>query len=215
MRSIFEQPWLLLIVSAVALLVVFVIRAIFPQRFKWLWLLPILLAASAFTIDYFIETDTEKVRNVIAKVVKAAEKENPELLTPLFSEDYRDSFHASKEAILNNCRWWLSQPIIKKNVLRIISLKVEPPNARLDSPLASIRGRSGSSARRAESVFTVRVVFDPQGPVFEYRKMMVFKLRADFREERGAWFFSRVEVLEIDLHPAEWQHIQGGAGEIF
>jgi hypothetical protein len=196
MRNIFEQPWLLLIVSAVALLVVFVFRALFPERRNWwLWLLPILLAASAFALDYFIETDAEKVRAVLARAVKAVEKEDAELLTPLFSKDYRDSFHASKEALLSNCKTWLSQPIIEKNVLRIVSLEVNPPNA--------------------EAVFTVRVVFDPQGPVFEYRKMMLFKLRADFRKQRSDWLFSRVEVLEIDLHPADWQHIQGGAGEIF
>jgi hypothetical protein len=196
MSSIFEQPSLLLIVSAVALLVVFVFRAVFPERRKWwLWLVPILLAASAFALDYFVETDAEKVRAVLARAVKAVEKEDTELLTPLFSDDYRDSFHASKEALLNNCRWWLSQPLIEKNVLRIVSLEVNPPNA--------------------EAVFTVRVVFDPKGPVFEYRKMMLFKLRADFRKQGGSWYFSRVEVLEIDLHPADWQHIQGGAGEIF
>ncbi len=207
MTNIYEQPWLLLAVSVGFLLAVFIFRAIFPQRHKWwLWLLPVLLAASAFAIDYFVETDAEKVRNIIAKAVKAVEKEDAEALVPLFSDDYHDSFHASKEALLSNCRWRLSEPIIEKNVLRIISLKVEPPNARLDSP---------SSARRAEAVFTVRVVFDPQGPIFEYRKMMPFKLRADFREERGNWFFSRVEVLEIDLQPADWRLIQGMGGEIF
>lgn len=157
--------------------------------------MPVLLAALSFALDFFVETDAEKVRAVLARAVKAVEKENPELLTPLFSDDYHDSFHASREALLGNCKTWLSGPIIEKNVLRIVSLEVKPPNA--------------------EAVFTVRVVFDPKGPVFEYRKMMLFKLRADFREERGGWFFSRVEVLEIDLQPADWRHIQGGAGEIF
>lgn len=206
MTNIYEQPWLLLAISAVALLVVFVIRAVFPQKFKWLWLLPVLLAASAFAVDYFIDTDTEKVRVVIAKLVKAAEKEDAEAMMSRLCDDYRDSFHPSKQALLNNCRWWLSEPVIEKNVISIVSLKVEPPNARLDSP---------SSARRAEAVFTVRVVFDPQGPVYELRKMMLFKLRADLREERGGWCFSRVEVLEIDLQPADWRRIQGMSGEIF
>jgi hypothetical protein len=195
MTNIYEQPWLLLAVSAGVLLAVFIFRAIFPQRHKWLWLLPILLAALAFAIDYFVETDTEKVRDVIAKVVKAAEKEDAEAMMSRFCDDYRDSFHVSKQALLNNCRWWLSEPVIEKNVLSIVSLKVEPP--------------------RAEAVFTVRVVFDPQGPVFEYRKMMIFKLRADLREERDGWCFSRVEVLEIDLQPADWRRIQGAGSEIF
>ena len=195
MTNIFEQPWLLLVVSAAACLVVFIIRAVFPQKFKWLWLLPVLLAASAFAVDYFIDTDTEKVRVVIAKLVKAAEKEDAEAMMSRLCDDYRDSFHPSKQALLNNCRWWLSEPVIEKNVLSIVSLKVEPPNA--------------------EAVFTVRVVFDPQGPVYELRKMMLFKLRADLREERGGWCFSRVEVLEIDLQPADWRRIQGLSGEVF
>jgi hypothetical protein len=195
MGNIFEQPWLLLIVSAAVLPAVFIVRAVFPQRFKWLWLLPILLAVLAFALDYFVRTDAEKVRAVLARAARAVEKENPESMAPLFSDDYRDSFHSSREALLSNCKWWLSQPIIKKNILGVISLKVGPP--------------------KAEAVFTVRVVFDPKGPVFEYRKLMLFKLRADFRKQGGGWFFTRVEVLEIDLHPADWQHIQSGAGEIF
>jgi hypothetical protein len=196
MTNIYEQPWLLLIASVVVLLAVFIFRAIFPQRHKWwLWLLPVLLAASAFAVDYFVETDAEKVRAVLVEAVNDVEKEDAEALVPLFSDDYHDSFHASKQALLDNCRWWLSGPIIEKNVLRIISLKVEPPNA--------------------EAVFTVRVVFDPQGPVFEIRKMMVFKLRADFSKQGDEWFFNRVEVFEIDLQPADWRLIQGMGGEIF
>ncbi|MFH1370171.1 MAG: hypothetical protein ABII09_02630 [Planctomycetota bacterium] len=195
MTNIYEQPWLLLMVSVGVLLAAFVIRAVFPEKHRWLWLLPILLAASAFAIDYFVQTDTEKVEALIAKAVKAVEKEDVEAMTPLFSDNYRDSFHASKQALLSNCRARLSEPIIEKNVLSIVSLRVEPPNA--------------------EAVFTVRVVFDPQGPIFEYRKMMLFKLHADFLKQGGSWFFSRIEVLEIDLQPADWRRIQGLGGEVF
>jgi predicted amidohydrolase len=154
-----------------------------------------LIAASAFAVDFLVKTDAEKVRTVLRAAAKAVEKEDVEAMKQFFSDGYRDSFHPSRESLLNNCRFWLTQQVIEKNVLRIVSLKVEPPNA--------------------EAVFTVRVVFDPKGPVFEYRKLMVFKLRADFRKEGGAWYFGRVEVLEIDFQPAGWQQIQGIGGEIF
>jgi hypothetical protein len=95
---------------------------------------------------------------------------------------------------LDNCKQRLSEPIIEKNVHGIVSLDVRPANATV--------------------IFTVRVVFDPQGPIYEYRKMMIFKLRAELRKEGVRWLFTRVEVLEIDLQPADWRHIQGGAGEI-
>jgi hypothetical protein len=55
------------------------------------------------------------------------------------------------------------------------------------------------------------VVFDPKGPVFEFRKMMIFKLQAQLRKEGEKWLLKRIEVLAIDLQPADWQHIQGAA----
>jgi hypothetical protein len=195
MTSIFEQPWLLLIVSGVVLLAVAVIRGLFPQRHRWwFWLLPVVIATAAFAIDFFVRTDTEKIKDVIAKAVRAVEKEDTGAIGPLLSNDYRDSFHASKQALLDSCRARLSEPIIEKNVHRIVSLDVRPANT--------------------TAVFTVRVVFDPQGPIYEYRQIMLFKLQAELHKEGANWLFTRVEVLEIDLQPADWQHIQGGAGEI-
>jgi hypothetical protein len=192
MTNIFEQPWLLLIASVIILLAVAVIRGLFPQRHRWwFWLLPVVIATAAFAIDFFVQTDTEKIKEAIAKAV---EKEDAGAIGPLISNDYRDSFHASKQALLDNCKQRLSEPIIEKNVHGIVSLDVRPANATV--------------------IFTVRVVFDPQGPIYEYRKMMIFKLRAELRKEGVRWLFTRVEVLEIDLQPANWQHIQGGAGEI-
>jgi hypothetical protein len=195
MTNIFEQPWLLLIVSGVVLLAVVVFRGLFPQRHRWwFWLLPVIIVIAAFAIDFFVRTDAEKVRDVIAKAVKAVEKEDAEAIGPLISNDYHDSFHASRQALLDNFRGRLSEPIIEKNVYGIVSLDVRPPNA--------------------TAVFTVRVVFDPQGPIYEYRKIMLFKLQAGLRKEGAKWLFTHVEVLGIDLQPANWQHIQGGAGEI-
>ncbi len=195
MTNIFEQPWLLLIVSVVVLLAVAVFRGLFPQRHRWwFWLLPVIIAIAAFAIDFFVRTDNEEIKEAIAKAVRAVEREDAEAIGPLISNDYHDSFHASKQALLEHCRIRLSEPIIEKNVYGIVSLDVRPPNA--------------------SAVFTVRVVFDPQGPIYEYRKIMPFKLQAELRKEGTKWLFTRFEVLEIDLHPADWRHIQGGAGEI-
>jgi hypothetical protein len=195
MTNIFEQPWLLLIASVVVLLAAAVFRGLFPQRHRWwFWLLPVIIAVAAFAIDFFVRTDNEKIKGVIARAVRAVEREDAEAIGPLISSDYHDSFHASKQALLDSCKARLSEPIIEKNIYGIVSLDVRPPNA--------------------TAVFTVRVVFDPQGPIYEYRKIMPFKLEAELRKEGANWLFTRIEVLEIDLRPADWQRIQGGAGEI-
>ena len=96
MTNVFEQPWLLLAASAVVLLAVALFR---PQRHKfWFWLFPVIIAASAFAFDYFVQTDVEKIQNTIAGLVKAAEKEDVDAISPLVSNDYHDSFHESRRA---------------------------------------------------------------------------------------------------------------------
>jgi hypothetical protein len=193
--NIFEQPWLLLIIAGALFLGVFAFRGLLPQRRMWLfWLLPVIIAVGGLALDFFVKTDTEKVKKVIAKAVKAVEMENTDALEPLISSNYRDSLHITREFLLNHCRWRLAEPIIEKNIHRVVSLEIKPP--------------------KASAVFTVRVVFDPQGPVYEYRKIMPFKLRADFEKQDREWFFSRVEILEIDLQPADWRRIQAISSEI-
>jgi len=97
--------------------------------------------------------------------------------------------------LLNHFREQLSEPVIEKIVPAIVSLDIQPPVAKV--------------------VFTARVMFDPKGPVYPYRKMMLFKLQADFTREGNKWFFSRTEILTIDLQPAGWKYTQGNPGEIY
>lgn len=180
----------MLIVSVGVSLAVAVFRRLLPQRHKWwFWLLPVIIAIAAFAVDFFVRTDAEQVRDVIYKAVRAVEREDVEAMEPLISEDYHDSATPSKQALLDRCRSWLAEPIIEKNVHRIISLQVRPPTA--------------------EAVFTVRVVFDPHGAVYEYSKMMLFRIQAEFRKEGDDWQFSDVEVVE----PADWRIMQSGIRE--
>lgn len=191
MTNIFEQPWLLLVAAGVVFLGVAMFRDALPPKRAWIfWLLPMVIAAAAFGLDYFVQTDKEKIETVLAKACRAAEGEDIRALAPLISNNYRDSVHPSKQALLNHFGWRLSEPVIEKIVPAIVSLDIKPPGATV--------------------VFTARVMFDPKGPVFEYRKMMLFKLQADLAEEKGEWFFSRTEILTIDLQPASWRHVQGG-----
>jgi predicted amidohydrolase len=196
MTNIFEQPWLLLIVAGAVFLGVAFFRDLLPPGRGWLfWLLPVVIAILAFAIDYFVRTDKKKIETVLAGACRAVEEEDIRALGPLISKDYHDSLHPSKQALLNHFEERLSEPVIEKIVPAIVSLDINPPDATL--------------------VFTARVMFDPKGPVYEYRKMMLFKLQADFTKEGDEWFFSRTEILAIDLQPAGWQHTQGNPGEMF
>jgi hypothetical protein len=191
MMNIFEQPWLLLIVAGVVFLVVAFFRDLLPPKRAWVfWLLPVVIAIAAFGIDYLVQTDREKIEAVLAKACRAVEGEDIRALASLISNDYRDSVHPSKQALLNHFGERLSKPVIEKIVPAIVSLDIKPPDATV--------------------VFTARVMFDPKGPVYEYQKMMLFKLQADLKREGDEWLFSRTEILTIDFQPAGWKNTQGG-----
>jgi hypothetical protein len=190
MLNVFEQPWLLLIIAGVALFGAFIFRDILPGKGKWLFVAtPVFIAGLAIALDFFVRTDNEKITTVITKAVKAVEREDVNAIAPLISNDYHDSFNGSKNELLLNCRRRLSEPVIEKNVLRIVSLRIQGENANV--------------------VFSVRTVFDPKGPIAGLVQMMLFKFEADFRKQGDNWYFTRVELTEIDMHPADWHHITG------
>jgi hypothetical protein len=146
-------------------------------------------------LDYFVQTDREKIEDVLAKVSRAVEKEDIKALEPLIWDNYSDSAHPSKQALLNHFQSRLDEPLIEKIVPAIVSLDINAPDATV--------------------VFTARVMFDPKGPVYEYQKMMIFKLEADLKREGGKWFFSKVEIIAINFQPAGWKNTQGNPGDIY
>jgi hypothetical protein len=194
MLNIFEQPWLLLIVAGVTFMGVFLFRDVLPRKGKWVfWVMPTIIAFLAIILDYLVQTDREKIELVIIRAVKAVEREDVNSIKPLISEDYKDSFNSSKKELLWQCRIRLSEPIIEKNVPRIVSIRIEGDNA--------------------DAVFTVRTVFDPKGPIYSSVQMMLFEFQADLRKQGDKWLFTKVELLEIDMHPADWRNI-GGANTL-
>ena len=152
------------------------------------------IAAAAFGIDYFFQTDKEKIETILARASRAVEREDIKSLEPLIWKNYSDSVHPSKQALLNHFQSRLDEPLIEKIVPAIVSLDIRQSDATV--------------------IFTARVMFDPQGPVYEYQKMMLFKLQADLTKEGGEWFFSKTEILTINLQPAGWKNTQGNPAEM-
>ncbi len=196
MMNIFEQPWLLVIIAGIVFLGIAIFRDVLQPRQAWLfWVLPFIIALTAFGIDRLVQTDKEKVENTLAKGVKAAEKEDVDLAADLVANDYQDTFNKSKAEFLARLRMYLPQPVIEKNILNILSLKMD--------------------SQSADAVFSVRVLFDPKGPVYQYRKIMLLKFQSRLAKQGNDWLFRDVELIEMDLQPVDWNHLQGLSGEIF
>ena len=148
MFNIFEQPWTLLVVAILILPVLLMFRRISPEKRQW-WqlLLPPLLALAAFGLDSLVQTDLEKINAVINTAVKAVEEENPGAIEAIISGNYHDSYHNTKGDLMYHCAARLSEPLVEKNITRIMSVDISPPNA--------------------TAVFTVRIVFDKRSSVYQ------------------------------------------------
>ncbi len=188
MFNILEQPWTLLAASGAVFIILVYLNYYLTGKRRLLWLLPLLIAAAAFGIDYLIETDQEQIKSAVAKTVKAAEREDCTAIEQLIADDYHDSFHKSKRSLMAHCRGVLSEPTILKTVYRFPSVTVHSPQATV--------------------LFTVRVLFDPQSYIYEYRKQMVFKIEATLRKQDSRWLFTSFEIPQIDGFDADWNRLQ-------
>jgi hypothetical protein len=191
MFNIFENPWGLITIAVVVLLVLLMFRSIFPEKRRWWqWLLPAFLAVAAFGLDFLVETDLEKINAVIDKGVKAVEDEDPDVIELIIADDYADSYHSSKSVLMAHCREILSEPLVEKNIKRTVSTTILP--------------------LKATVIFTVRILFDKQSYVYQsFKSQMLTEVQADLQKQPdNRWLISRVELLKIDFQPADWQSIK-------
>ena len=191
MFNIFEHPWGLLTLAVVTLLILLMFRRIFTEkRHWWQWLLPAFLIAAAFGLDALVQTDLEKINAVISTAVKAVEEENPGAIETIISNNYRDSYHNTKEDLMYYCRLLLAEPLVDKNIKRILAIDISPPEA--------------------TAVFTVRIVFDKRSYVYrDFKRLMLAKIELHLRKEQDkSWLINRAEILEIDRQPAKWKDVR-------
>ena len=154
-------------------------------------MLPILVALTGLGFDYFVQTDNEKIRTVVRKISKAAEKEDPNSIIPLISDDYRDSHHHSKNRLMKLLKWRLEPPLIRKNISRVSSLEF-------------------TSQTTAAAVFTTRIIFDEKSPIYQnYKATALLKMQLYLHKTSdNKWLINQIEILEIDRIPANWEDIK-------
>ena len=193
MFAIFEQPWTVLIVAILVLFVMLMVRRIFPEKRHWWQLVPpAFLIAAAFGLDSLVQTDLEKINAVINTAVKAVEEENPDVIETIISNNYRDSYHNTKEDLMYYCRLLLSEPLVDKNIKRILAIDISP------------------SKTTATATLTVQTVFDKRSYVYrDFKSQMLTKIELDLQKELDeSWFINRAEILEIDRHPVKWKDVR-------
>jgi len=190
MFNIFEHPWGLLTVALIVSLILLALRWVSQAKhLLYLWFLPVLLALAALGLDFLVQTDKEKIKAVINTVVKAVEKEKPNVIDKIIAADYTDSYHIKKSRLMGQCKAWLSEPLVEKNIKRILDMQITPQTAAV--------------------TLTVRTIFDKESIIYEtYKGEIYTKLKVHLKKQPdNSWLINCAEILEIDRIPAAWKDI--------
>jgi len=190
MYNIFEKPWLLLIVAAVVLLIIYIIRVFKPEKVRrWHILIPVMIAISAFAIDIFIETDQENINGIIKTCIKASKNEDADTIDTFVASDYQDSLHLSKQEIMIFCRAIFSEPAVERFVKLNQSIELS-----LSDATVLIKGF---------------LMFDKESRFYkELKPAIALKLELGLKKySNKKWQINRVEILEIDNQTFDWDEL--------
>ena len=189
MLNILDQPWTLLMMAVAAFIILSIVGKFAALKPRFLPIITaVFIAAAGFGLDFLVETDLEKIKNVITTGVNAAKEENADAIEPLISDDYSDSIHRNKERFMRFCKRRFSKPLIDKAIKTVVSVDI-----------------TGSEA---EAVFTIRLVFDKKSQAAEFIPLMLMKIKLDLRKAPPShWLITKAKVLEINGQSADWKNI--------
>jgi len=189
MLEIFDQPWTILCFSIILLGVFWTINAVNPARHCW-WqfVIPILVALAGFSLDYFVQTNQEKIASAITAAVSAIEDESPGRLAVTLSNEYKDSFHRNKQAILKNFESKLESKLFKKINMRILSLEIS------------------DNSQDATARVSARAIFDEGSFVAQtYKAVFDTMVEIKLSKNNDQWLITKVDLQTVDRQSMKWK----------
>ena len=184
--NIFYQPWTLIVIGLSAELALLIGARFWPLKVRRKHLLtgPILIVL-ALGLDYLVTTDTEKIKAVVATVVKAAEEENAQQIIACVGPTFHSKLGESREHFALFCRKLFSQPQIEENVLR-------SPQIQLDKTKATAR-------------FALATKIDSRSPWAQWllQANTVWEFRLEKQPDK-TWLIVRIDFLELNGNRLDW-----------
>ena len=181
--------WLLPI--AILIILFPLILGILKPKERWdrLWLVPIVLCLFAFSLDWLVKTDTEKIKTVINRGQSAFENENIKALSEIISDDYQDSYHSSKQQLLSHCISYFNEPVF--------------------SSITKTWMQTERTDGQAIVSLVVFITFDNESFVFDnYGNTAKVGVRIRLKkEEDNNWRICSTEILEVNNQAFDWKRI--------
>jgi len=191
MFDFFEQPYTLIGAAVLVLFGMLTFRSVFPEKRRWWQLMvPAFIVVVAFGLDGIVKTDLEKINAIVNQGIKAVKEEDVRAVESILSERYSDSYHRSKQHLLDHFKRVLSEPLIAnhKQINRLVDIK-------------------GS---QATVILFTTVTFEKNSRIAQnFTSFLMTKTRLSLEKQPDEkWLIKRIEVLELNRQPANWGQIQ-------
>ncbi|MEN8127753.1 MAG: hypothetical protein ABFR90_08095 [Planctomycetota bacterium] len=187
MWNIFENCWLLLTLAGIAWVVASVIRQEKPEWGYKPLLVPLLLAALAFGLDYAFTTDYEAVSSIIPACKRAAVAGDPVRIMELISPDYKDRYHRDKAALNNRVRHIITGSSINR--------------IRTQSHTVSIDGI------KAQSELGIAVHLNNDSRYAGYGNFFLIEMAFEYEKIADKWYIRRMALTSVNNQPMGWTDV--------
>ena len=191
MTSFYEQPYTLIGLAIIVLFGLFTYRSVFPEKCnRKQWLIPLSVVVLALGLDFLVKTDREKLSTLIDTIMTAIKKEDYAAIESAIAEDYQDSYHKSKPAVMARCRRTLENIDILSNRITSWLPDITPPTARV-TIFSTIRFGKNSWVTQS------------------YKSVIFFKAQINFaKQPNKSWKITGITPLEVDKYPINWSQIR-------
>jgi low affinity Fe/Cu permease len=191
MFDIFGQPWTLVGAAILVFFGILTFRSFCLEKRRW-WqlIIPVFLAVAAFGADMLVQTDREKINSVINAAIKAVQQEDCSAIEATIDNNYSDSYHSTKQQLLDHCRRELSQSLVEKGKKTGLLIEISDSNA--------------------TAVLFATIFFNENSYISQnYKSFLLVKAKLSLRKQPDKrWLISRVEILELDRQPTSWGRIR-------
>jgi hypothetical protein len=187
MWNIFENCWLLLTLAGIALIAASLVRQEKPEWGYKPLLVPVLLAALAFGLDYAFTTDYEAVSGIVPACKRAAVATDPDGIMEFISPNYMDKNHRDKAAFNRRVRSTITGSSIKK--------------IRTQSHTVSIEG-SG-----AQSELKVAVHLNNDSQYATYGTFFLVEIKFEYEKIAEKWYIRHMDLTSVNNQPMNWRDV--------
>ncbi|MCD4830834.1 MAG: hypothetical protein K8R02_03380 [Anaerohalosphaeraceae bacterium] len=191
MFNVLESPMLLSLVAAASVIVVWVLRAIYPAKMNWRCsLVPVLIIAIALGLDFFVKTDSEKIRSAVTASIKSFRLKQIEPIASVIAGDYSDQANGSRDVMIAYCQALFEIAPVERITLLSRQLEIE--------------GRKGNFVSEGLVKFAEESEIAKMGKV-----AMLVKFRLHFKKlPSERWVVYSSDILEIDRKPISWSKVK-------